>query len=257
MLTGDRYTTPTGTNILFYGDSFVAHGKPMADKLPQQLDRLLPEHSIYNYGVSGFGLDQIYLRFKHSHHHFDKPFIIIGVMTADIHRCILQYRNRPMPYFVIEQNVLKLKGVPVEQTRESYLRKYPLGIRSYFGATLVRIVRYLGAGGVSEYSTYKKTPKEQINSKIIEQIVDETRKEKLNVLFVVFVQAIGGGWRKIFLIDEINRWGLPYIDTETVLLQAMPSSGNFQRLYYDETGHHNTLANSIIADAIANRFEET
>jgi len=56
-----------GDVILFVGDSFVASPGPVAHRLPQQLDALLPEYTVCNYGVGGYGVDQILLRFQDAH----------------------------------------------------------------------------------------------------------------------------------------------------------------------------------------------
>ena len=85
----------------------------MADKIPQQLQSLLPDKTVYNFGVAGYGLDQIYLRFKQSHDHFKKPVVIIGILTVDMDRCVMKNRSRPKPYFLIKENELVLSGVPV------------------------------------------------------------------------------------------------------------------------------------------------
>jgi hypothetical protein len=42
-------------------------------KRPQQLGRLLPEHAVHNYGVSGYSVGQTYLRFKDAHARVTQP----------------------------------------------------------------------------------------------------------------------------------------------------------------------------------------
>lgn len=242
-------------SVLFYGDSFLVAGSLMADRIPQQLDRLLPDKTVYNFGVPGYGLDQIYLRFRQSHHHFKNPIVIVGILTVDMDRCILKFRSgRPKPYFLIKRNELVLGGVPVETDTESYLRSNSVSIDSYFGAALIQFVRYLIAGGNAVASQHLRGDIEQITKLIIEGIVQEAHDNSLDLRFVVFVPKSGGDWRKAFLLREIEHWKIPYVDTETVLVEAMPKSGNFSMLYYDQTHHHNELANGIIAKAIADQF---
>lgn len=252
VLTDSSYVIEkNGKNILFFGDSFVQKGKNMSDKIPQLLDTHLQEYAVYNYGVGGYGLDQIFLRFKRSHGEFNNPFIIVGILTGDIDRCLLKYRNRPKPYFLLQNNQLELFGVPVSSDKHSWLKEHPVSIKSYAASSIIRVFQYLKAGGVTEQSVYRQDEKKRIGSKLIEGIVKEARENQLRLLFVVFVDSVGGGWRKAFLLEEIERWGIPYVDTEDELLQAMDGNESFPKLYYDETdNHHNTLANSIIAKAI-------
>ncbi len=243
-------------SVLFYGDSFVGAGKLMADKIPQQLQSLLPGKTVYNFGVPGYGLDQIYLRFKQSHDLFKKPVVIIGILTVDLDRCIMKNRSRPKPYFLIKENELVLSGVPVETNNDSYLKKNPIGITSYFGAALVQFAEYLETGGNLMDSEHRRGEIERVSKSLIEGIVQEANANSLDLRFVIFVPASGGGWRKAFLIREIERWGIPYLDTEPVLIESMakPKPGDFASLYYEESGHHNKLANGIIAKAIAEHF---
>ena len=64
--------------VLFYGDSFVAGSVvPSSERIPQILDSRLPGYTVYNYGVGGYGLGQIYLRFDDSHTAFRNPIVII------------------------------------------------------------------------------------------------------------------------------------------------------------------------------------
>ncbi|MCA9926725.1 MAG: hypothetical protein KC421_30365, partial [Anaerolineales bacterium] len=57
-----------GDVVLFYGDSFVA-GKTenAADNVPNQLAQHITADAVYNFGVSNYGVDQIYLRFRETH----------------------------------------------------------------------------------------------------------------------------------------------------------------------------------------------
>ena len=238
-------------SVLFYGDSFLVAGNLLAGSIPQQLGRLLPHKQVYNFGVPGYGLDQIYLRFKQSHHHFVKPIVLAGILTLDMDRCILKYRSgRPKPYFLIEQEQLVLRGVPVEIDNHSYLIQHPVGIFSYLGAALVQFVRYVETGASLVESQHLRGEIAQISKQIIEGIVREAQNRGMDLRFIIFVPTSGGGWRKAFLIREIEHWKIPYLDTETILTEAMPQSGNFS-LYYDESQHHTELANGIIARAIA------
>ena len=168
----------------------------------------------------------------------------------------LKNRSRPKPYFLIKENELVLSGVPVETNNDSYLKKNPIGITSYFGAALVQFAEYLETGGNLMESQHRRGEIERVSKRLIEGIVQEANDNSLDLRFVIFVPTSGGGWRKAFLIGEIERWGIPYLDTEAILIESMakPKLGDFASLYYDESDHHNKLANGIIAKAIAEHF---
>ncbi len=57
-------------SILFYGDSFAYGETKESGKIPQQLDVLLPNIPVYNFGVEAYGVDQIYLRMKETSSRF-------------------------------------------------------------------------------------------------------------------------------------------------------------------------------------------
>ncbi|MFH1739604.1 MAG: hypothetical protein ABIH23_11400, partial [bacterium] len=137
-----------GKVILFYGDSFVFGATEMEQKIPQQLNRLLPEYTVYNYGVGGYGVDQIYLRFKQSYEKFQSPLIIFGILTTDLDRSILTVRSYQKPYYKIENDELVLHGVPINMNPEEWLEQNPPRIYSYLGAFLFRRLCLLGSEGV-------------------------------------------------------------------------------------------------------------
>ena len=118
--------------VLFYGDSYVygMSPTPIDKRVPQQLDLLLPDYTVYNYGVVGYALDQIFLRFQETHAAFENPFIIVGLYTLDIDRSIFTVREAPKPYFEIENSQLVLKGAPVSESMEEWLRQHPITIKS-------------------------------------------------------------------------------------------------------------------------------
>jgi hypothetical protein len=68
--------------LLFFGDSFVAGNDAT---VPYFLDRLLSTHDVYNCGIPGYGVDQIYLRFKEEHATFASPTVLFGVLTLTSH----------------------------------------------------------------------------------------------------------------------------------------------------------------------------
>jgi len=236
---------------LFYGDSFVEGVTPPGTEIPQQLDRMLAHCRVYNYGVGGYGVDQIYLRFKNSHPLFEKPGIIFGILTEDLYRSVLTIRTGPKPYFRIENATLLLQGVPVDSNPMEWLIRNPPQIKSYLLAFVVRKLRSLRGGDID----YKRTEIERINALIIKEVVREARENDLPLLFVVFYarwELHTSDWREVFLKEQLARWSVPYVDTKEILLRAARSdSMNVSEYYYPVNGHLNERGNRIIAENIA------
>jgi len=102
-----------------YGDSFVwGDDIPLQDGWIEQLSRLLGCR-IANFGVSGYGTDQAFIRYRRTAH--DKaPTVILGIFPDDIIRNVNQYRAfigmDLEPYFVkgrfVQDSLHKLQWVP-------------------------------------------------------------------------------------------------------------------------------------------------
>ena len=75
-----------------YGDSFVwGEDIPLADGWVEQLSRLLGCR-VANYGVSGYGTDQAYLRFRRTPDD-EAPLVMLGIFPENIVRNVNQYRG--------------------------------------------------------------------------------------------------------------------------------------------------------------------
>ena len=250
------YEAPT---VLFYGDSYVygMSPTPIEDRIPQQLDVLLPEYAVYNYGVVGYGLDQIYLRFRETHSIFDEPFIIVGVYTLDLDRSILQVRGMPKPYFEIENGRLILNGTPIPGTMEQWLEENPVSIKSYFLAFLVRQFRIMYGGFQITEIPYRQFEKKELNGKIIEEIVGEASTHNLPILFVLFYpewELEYTGWRETFFTGVLDQLNVPYIDTKQLFL----SQALLPIQFYDtDHGHLNKQGGRVVAQAIVEYIDKS
>jgi len=244
-----------GEVILFVGDSFVASPGPVAHRLPQQLDALLPEYTVYNYGVGGYGVDQILLRFQDAHPPFQRPVILFGILTMDLDRCLLRVRSGPKPYFQLEDGELRLHGVPIEPRPESFFDENRPAIRSFLTALIGRSWRLRGGGRTEVENAYRREEKEDLNRALLAAAVDEARRYDLPLIFVLFygkVEMRYEGWREQFLRGEMERLGVPYLDTKAVLQEAADeSSRRIGELYRPSGGHLNEEGNRVVAEALA------
>lgn len=252
----------TAKTILFYGDSYVygMSPTPINQRIPQQLDRLLPDYTVYNYGVVGYGLDQILLRFQETHPDFETPFVIVGTYTLDIDRALLKVREAPKPYFEIKDEQLALMGVPVEPDMETWLEQHPLTIKSYFLAFMVRTSKIMAGGFQPTEMSDNRQEKEVLGAKIIESIVNEAQTHELPLLWVIFYreEEFGyEGWREIFLQDLLTRLDIPYIDTKELFQQQAELRAVEISAFYDPRhDHFNELGSQVVAEAIVVYIEK-
>ncbi|QDU70067.1 hypothetical protein [Engelhardtia mirabilis] len=100
--------------ILLFGDSYAACTTSAADcfdGLFRDSDRI-DDALLLNYGVGGFGLDQIYLTLRETLKAWDtsglaKPKVIVSFfLDNDLDRCDLSIRDFPKPRFTVEDGQL-------------------------------------------------------------------------------------------------------------------------------------------------------
>ena len=100
--------------ILAVGDSYT-YGDEVRDEeaWPAQLQRLTGRR-VLNGGVTGYGFDQMVLRAEQLVAAYQPSVVIASFITHDIERAEMRrmwWRNKP--WFVVENDQLVLKGVPV------------------------------------------------------------------------------------------------------------------------------------------------
>jgi lysophospholipase L1-like esterase len=111
-LRADREYTldPPGemVRIAVFGDSFT-HGEQVnnGETWPDQLDAMLDEAEVINFGVSGYGIDQAYLRWHHVGRSYQPDIVILGLVDADVFRVV----NVMRPLY------LYLTGIPFSKPR--------------------------------------------------------------------------------------------------------------------------------------------
>lgn len=119
--------------VLLYGDSFAGCfglDECFEDRL--NASRPFGERCyLLNYAVSGYGLDQIYLLMDRTVDLYEDPLVVFSVTTIDLARSTLALRERPKPWFELDDGELRLAGVPVETDPRAFVAENPVGITSY------------------------------------------------------------------------------------------------------------------------------
>ncbi len=94
--------------ITTFGDSFT-WGQQVRDNetWQEQLTQSNPKFEVINFGISGHGLDQAYIRYLNEGIALSPDIVVIGFMTENINRIVNVYR----PYY------LKQTGIPLTKPR--------------------------------------------------------------------------------------------------------------------------------------------
>ena len=239
--------------VLFYGDSFTAGVRqlPMADRIPPLLGTLLPDHTVYNLGVPGYGLDQMLIRFRSTVDLFEQPIVVVGVFTNDLDRAVLRVRDSAKPYFVVDHGQLEMRGVPIPRDIATWHAEHGPEITSYLWAlfTTQCIVEPLAG------DDYRRSAKEEINRALLGAFVDETRSRGLPLLFALFYargQMRGEpGWREVLVKQSLAELHVPYYDSKEPLVTTSRTLPNKMRDLYFPDGHPNQRGNRVLASGIA------
>ncbi|MEO8337585.1 MAG: SGNH/GDSL hydrolase family protein [bacterium] len=111
------FATPTDTGttrILLLGDSFT-FGESVSDSesYPNRLQQMLPRAEIMNFGVHGYAHDQMLLLFKEQGVAYNPDIVMLGFVSDDMGRNVVDFRDYAKPYFALENGTLHLEGTPV------------------------------------------------------------------------------------------------------------------------------------------------
>ena len=119
--------------VLLYGDSFAMciDSTDCFEEILNSDSAFSSEHFLLNYGVGGYGLDQIYLLFRETAGKFRRPFVVFSMLTTDLDRSMLTVRDAPKPYFTLDSGELRLRGIPLKSSSRKFFDENPPNITSY------------------------------------------------------------------------------------------------------------------------------
>lgn len=251
---------PTSEDVvLCFGDSFMAGLTPHPHKIPDALEEVLGGPTVYNFGVGGYGVGQMYLRFQQAHPKFEDPIIVVGILTRDLDRTILSVRGAAKPTFRVENDELVITPPKPSTTPENWREENPPEIRSYLLAMLVRRLHLNGSDGKADGLLRLRDEKRTVNGALLEAFVEEARANDLRLLFVTFPPSRSLGepsWRDDFLKESFKRLEVPFIEGRKVLRQDMRKSKREAGDYFLPDNHPNELGNRVFAEAIAEKVSK-
>jgi hypothetical protein len=254
----ERYFEPAdvrGRPLLFFGDSFVAGDDDVTSRLPEQLERLLPGTSILNYGVGGYGTDQIALRVKHEGARFRErgAVVVIGILLADMDRSLLRFRISQKPYYSLGQDGLLLH-TPAYASNSAFLSAYQFRIHFFALAAMRRVVHraLLRSDGDA-------VRRAKLNRAILDDLTASLNRERLPAVFVLLyskpdLEADLRGRptdREKELKAILDGRKVKAIDTAPFVLEGIQAEGLGLDDVFLVDGHYNARGNNIIARRLA------
>lgn len=107
--------------ILIFGDSFT-FGEQVedAETYAARLAKLWPGAEVLNFGVHGYGFDQMLLYLRDEGVKYRPDFVVLGYVPDDEHRGMYSFRDYAKPWFEWRGDgvVPELRGVPVPTANE-------------------------------------------------------------------------------------------------------------------------------------------
>ena len=241
--------------ILFYGDSFVAGtATPCPSTIPRQLERLLPDHPVYNFGVGGYGVDQAYLRLAHTLPEQPAAAVLFGIFTGDLDRVLLTVRTAPKPYFTIDGEALALHEPSTGGKLDTWYAEHPPQIISYALGFLLQRTRLLLAGGAWLDVGVHPAAAKRITGRLLDAATRATAERHVPLVLVVFYgprELHPVGWREQFLADECRRLDRACVDTKATFLDAARARNEDATVFYLPDGHLNAEGNAVVAAELA------
>ncbi|MCH7535194.1 MAG: hypothetical protein IH948_05530 [Bacteroidetes bacterium] len=240
--------------VLLFGDSFAmcVDSTECFEEILNIDTAFTKENYLLNYGVGGYGVDQIYLLFDAVVDRFDKPFVIFSLLTTDLDRSMLSVRDGQKPYFIMSENKLELKGTPITLTSEEYFEQNPPQISSY----LWNIFKGSKLNFVSQNKREESLCIDKIktlNEAILVKAFSRLKELKTDYVVLIFhpVQHKQDNWRVSFLRELCNKKNVPYIcdvDIRESDIALTDYSSSDYAIKGD--GYPSTYSNKIVASEL-------
>ncbi|WP_295543498.1 hypothetical protein [uncultured Thiohalocapsa sp.] len=242
--------------VLLYGDSFAqcVESEECFEDILNRDQGFAQDHFLLNYGVGGFGLDQIALLFDETVDRLDAPFVIFSLLTTDLDRSLLSFRDAQKPYFVLEGDRLSLQGTPITLSTADHVDRNPPQIRSY----LLNLLRnsLLGMFPRANRADAIKARSKSLNARILEGVLERLQDEEIEHVILVFhpQHHRADDWRLVFLREACERHGAECLfdeDMRTVDVRRRGGEHDPFRYALPNDGHPTSYANHLVARELA------
>ena len=252
--------------VLLFGDSYAQCVSSVNACWQDLLERseLAESLALLNYGVGGYGLDQMLLLARAVLDRFEAadPIVVIALLVDDdLDRPWLPLRNNPKPWFSLADGELVLH--PMEETDSvSWVHAHPPRIPSYLARLLL-----FGSGWLRSSTAIRFTPdrgheagKKALDERLLDSLTAELRERELRFFFLLLhgqgalVAPGPSGWQEPFLYDYFQMRGLPFVSSKRWLLSRARVTGAKLDSFYIADGpgknHYNDEGNAVAFEAL-------
>lgn len=240
--------------VLLFGDSFSACVNVDCFQDILTVDSVFSQdHFLLNYGVGGYGLDQIHLLYKEVVGRFEKPFVVLGVMTRDMERAMLQARIGQKPWFTLEDDSLVMHGVPIDPDGRAWYERNKPAIPSYLYRLLSHQLNGDSLHGPEATAMFKEEMR-RLNRALLVNTVRDIQQRGLDFVVLVFepMYLLEGDWRSLFFRELLDSLDVPHIVTSDI---ARADGWKWDYTPYEQPDNgHPTLHMNRLISAVVKQF---
>jgi hypothetical protein len=221
---------------------------------------LSDRYVLVNYGVRGYGIDQVYLLLQASLARVSasKPLVVVGIeIDDDFDRTVLRLRGSPKPRLSLCDGALVRESDRVP-TFEEFLRVHPLGATSYAWRGLVRGASWLPDSLLAREEV--EAEKQALGAAILAGICAELHAADVEFFFVLFQgqrswrDAEASAWREPLALATLDAAHARRVSARASLAAWAAEHGNSAAGCFlhggEADGHYNALGNEVVFSAL-------
>lgn len=243
--------------LLLFGDSYAGGVDPDTWRdFPEFVEQsdLAQEFALLNYGVGGYGLDQIWLQMRDvlARHADARPVVIVSLLVDDdIDRCVLSFRTWPKPRLRVRDGRIVDEARPVPRMQE-YFESHA-SIEPFLAVPFLaqHLDRLSGAR-----TRRLEAEKQELGRALLRAIVEDLRARDLPFLFVLFHHSWSIqhpeelAWRARLVQDTLDGLDAAWVTVRPALIAHARRTGRdvldyFLSPEHPSSGHYNALGDAV------------
>jgi hypothetical protein len=235
----------------FFGDSFM-QGAGAPDRSPPALvERTRPERQSLNFGMSGYGIDQIVLSYERVAPRIPAGDpVYIGVLTVDLDRAPLAFFGASKPRWRLNDGAFTLEPAAPARARPD------VHVASYALALVASLTELVGTRFDRSETRCAAENKEMLGAYALDRALALARERGHRLRWVVFAPLWDlhkpHSWRHDFLLRALHAREQAVVDGLAVLKTHAAQEGrSFAAYYIPIDGHLNDDGNAVLAVAMA------
>jgi hypothetical protein len=253
--------------VLLYGDSFAACMTPADECWQALMERsdLGAGHALLNYGVVGYGLDQMYLLLRATLDLYAErdPVVVIGILVDDdLDRCYLALRDLPKPWFTLDDGGELVLHPPLARTPLAHVALDPPGVTSYVWRALVTQSGLVKPWDVPAWTGEGDhvAVKQALATALFGALERELEARGIERFYLLFHSRRSATaprpylWQEPFLYAELERRALPFVSSKRALIEHVrrTKTSLTDLFIQDETGpnHYDAEGNAVVFETL-------